>query len=584
MGIRHLETYICTDVRKGFVSVNIESEIKRHYAEPNPIAPIIVIDLMALYRPVSSIDFPGLLCGGRFNQVTDLLEQFFGKLQTLRAKLVFFFDGPVQNTKYDTWVMRQDDKYHKMLNIINAVDTGRDLTWIVNRFHQIIPNNTLYPLFMVARKYGETIISIMNECDQEMAAYAKKMKAMAIISNDTDFMIYEGFWRYWSAKDINFDTLDTKAYNRVALVKNLGLSFQQMRLFATLGGNDIIKYDEVRQFHSTLGQPRDKFPRLAEFVRSQPLPNRLKIGAVLENLLCRVFGRAAVNDDLKERFIASLDFYDTNYEIHHTNDSSDPVLDALMKMNQTFCYQVWTDKPVNVTAYFLDMRKGEFGEHYPSLVIQLFMRQAGIILYHKRILSDCSKRTIVIKMSHEAGYSFQEVSVQFPTHVEPPLLLNMITQQDNDQTNSLEVGVQLYCWIASDSLDYRRLQPVPEQLWAPVLTLYCLVEKQMIQIVEADTLLQVAHDVAFRTYDVKAVSYPTKLAKRPFRIAFLFLKIYNHFNKAGRLLGFEEQPFLLFDGVLFHNLYAELTDREEKTLDQIKEWRIYADSTGQVKK
>lgn len=265
---------------------------------------------MSLYRPVCYADLPGLLCGGRFNQVAHLLEQFFKRLNQLGAKLVFFYDGPIQDTKYDTWTQRQDDKYIKMMEIIESVDRLSDLAWMANRFRQSIPNNTLYPVRQIAAKHGELMISIAKECDQELAAYANQVQAIAIISNDTDFMIYKGFWRYWSAKDINFDTLDTMEYNRLELVRKMGLSFKQMRLLATLGGNDIIRYEEVRHFHSKLGNPRQKFPRLADFVRQQALPESLHQDNVLHSLLNQAFGKAAVNEDLKKRFLASLDFYD----------------------------------------------------------------------------------------------------------------------------------------------------------------------------------------------------------------------------------------------------------------------------------
>nr|XP_029720203.1 uncharacterized protein LOC109428089 [Aedes albopictus] len=578
MGIRHLETYVCTEVRNGHFRVNIEAEIRKYNARargPNPTPPVIVIDLMSLYHPVSMADLPGLLCGGRFNQVAHQLDSFFAKLANLGARLVFFYDGPVQETKYDTWVQRQDEKYHKMLEVIDAVDRGSDLYWMANRMQRAIPNNTMYPLKQIASEYGELKVSVLKECDQELAAYANQVGAIAIISNDTDFMIFKGFWRYWSAKDINFETLDTMEYNRVALVRNLGLSFKQMRLLATLGGNDMIKYEEVRHFHSKLGHPKEKFPRLADFVRQQPLPDTLHQEAVLSELLTRVFGRAAVNNDLKERFKASLDFYETEYQTPDINVSSDPVVDILIKLENTFLYQVWINRPFNVTTFFLDMRTGEFGQQYPHLVIPIVMRQAGIILYHRQMLPDSSSRTIVAKMSHDVGHSLQTMPVEFPQHIAPPPLLDLLSEQDDIQASLEDIKLQLFGWIASDTLDHHRFKSIPERFRVPVLTLYFLVEKHILQVFEADILLQVVYDVAFQTYNCEMVRYPTKLGKRPFRIAFLFIKIYNHFNRAGNMLGFKKEPFYNFDGVLFHNRYAEWTTRGAGSLEQIKDLRIY---------
>lgn len=55
-----------------------------------------------------------------------------------------------------------------------------------------------------------------------------------------------GSWRYWSIKNINRDGYTTLEYNKEALRAKLGLSMAQLPLFATLGGNDIVQYDDVK--------------------------------------------------------------------------------------------------------------------------------------------------------------------------------------------------------------------------------------------------------------------------------------------------------------------------------------------------
>lgn len=272
---------------------------------PNTQGPIIVIDLMAFYHPLSQIDLEGLLCGGRFNKISALLDRFFSKLRSCGARLVFFYDGPVQDTKYNTWLKRQDEKYIKMLEIIDSVDEGLELKLLVQHHGKNISSQTNYPVIHVARKHGTFITSIAKECDQELASYATGVQALAIISNDTDFMIYEGNWRYWSSKDMNFETLATMEYNRLALVNRLGLKFSQMPLFATLGGNDIVQYEEVQRFHNRLGRPMVKFDKLAYFVRQQP--ERLAQNN-LWNIMNEVFGHA-MDKNLIQRFRESLDFY-----------------------------------------------------------------------------------------------------------------------------------------------------------------------------------------------------------------------------------------------------------------------------------
>ncbi|XP_058453973.1 uncharacterized protein LOC131431985 [Malaya genurostris] len=576
MGIRHLETFVRQNVPNGYFQINIEEEIKKYTNNKNSqtfVPPVIVIDLMSLYYPVCQLDLAGLLCGGRFNRAEYVLDQFYTRLKNLNVTLAFYYDGPVQDTKYDTWATRQDNKYQDMMQITDAV-RSMDLRDIVKRFARTIPSNTLYPVKQVGMKYGSLRTAIDRECDQELAAYANAVRAIAVISNDTDFMIFEGAWRYWSSKDIDLETLTTYEYNRPALVQHLRLNYKQMPMFATLGGNDIIKYDEVKHFHNTLG-PRNlnKFHKLANFVRNIP------IGERLQTVLSRVFGRVAINDDLIYRFQKSLEFYDTNYPAPEPGSKVDPVLEQIINLENTFIYQLWVGHPVNVTTFFLDMRQPELGAQFPNIALEVVLRQAGVILYHHQLLPNSSTCSVVIKLNHDAGHSLQEYPVVFPKHIAPPPLLDLLSTNPEVRASLHDTKMRLYCWIVSDTLDIRLLQQVPAALRETVVTVYFLLEKKIIKLFEGDLFLRVAFDVHFKTYNFDQIPYPKKLDYRAFHVSFMFIKFYTHFAKAFKALNIEVKDLLecpKYDGVLFHNMYANW-QQGLNDLEQIQQWRIYKD-------
>lgn len=60
------------------------------------------------------------------------------------------------------------------------------------------------------------------------------------------FSLMTGSWRYWSIKNINREKYTTLEYNKEALRAKLSLSMAQLPLFATLCGNDIVLYDDVK--------------------------------------------------------------------------------------------------------------------------------------------------------------------------------------------------------------------------------------------------------------------------------------------------------------------------------------------------
>lgn len=126
----------------------------------------------------------------------------------------------------------------------------------------------------IARQYGEFIETFTRECDSEIARYAyENMDVLAVLANDSDFLIFAGHWRYFSLKDINVNTLDTIEFSRTALRSFLDLNDQQLIILATLNGNDIIKYDKVKESFHVQADPfkhrfgNFRFPWLAVHAR-----------------------------------------------------------------------------------------------------------------------------------------------------------------------------------------------------------------------------------------------------------------------------------------------------------------------------
>lgn len=186
-----------------------------------------------------------MMCGMRSDVYFRRVRGFFQRLVDAGAKFVFFTDGPVQNDKQPTWMKRQNTKYEDHLAVIDKLEKHVPLSDLVK---QPIPTTTMVASLIraIAKEFGPVNTSIHNECDLELAAYATETNAFAIMADDSDFLIYPGQWRYWSIKHIDHDRLTTIAYNRAGLRAHLGLSPEQLLLFANLAGNDIVQYDDIK--------------------------------------------------------------------------------------------------------------------------------------------------------------------------------------------------------------------------------------------------------------------------------------------------------------------------------------------------
>lgn len=157
------------------------------------------------------------------------------------AKLAFFLDGPHQKQKDEVWFQRRNATYSSALKIFDGIESGLDLKTIARNVGDAnIGSVSIAKTFEgICKRLGYFKTSVEMECDLELAQYAVQNNALAIVGQDSDFMIFDGHWQYWSTEFLDLETLNTICYNRTALCRHLGLSQEQMCLFATLAGNDI---------------------------------------------------------------------------------------------------------------------------------------------------------------------------------------------------------------------------------------------------------------------------------------------------------------------------------------------------------
>lgn len=191
------------------------------------------------------------LCAGRQNVFEMMLDDLFIKLKETGAELVFYEDGSVSTKKYDTYIKRQDQKYVKSIQLQDLINDGCPLNDIVEKNASSYGNlisemGSVHTIEICARRHGTLTSTFTVECDTEMAEYASKTPAvLAIMADDSDFLIYSGNWRYFSLRHLDCDSLMTKEYSRIELRNYLKLSDTQMVVLSTLGGNDVMQYENV---------------------------------------------------------------------------------------------------------------------------------------------------------------------------------------------------------------------------------------------------------------------------------------------------------------------------------------------------
>ena len=194
--------------------------------------------------------------------------------------IIFHTEGPVFPSKLPVWIERQNRnsiRSRKVLEIINQERLLDEISHIHHVKNINIPISHLEIVEYLAKKYGTLKTAIDKECDTEMAQYAcQEPRVLAILADDSDFLIFPGNWRYFSLCDLNQKTFETKEYDRVALRENLGLTDQELVLLSTLNGNDVISFDKDSfYFHKRLVEDRytasKRFPAIAKYIKDNHL-------------------------------------------------------------------------------------------------------------------------------------------------------------------------------------------------------------------------------------------------------------------------------------------------------------------------
>ncbi|XP_062558715.1 uncharacterized protein LOC134223557 isoform X1 [Armigeres subalbatus] len=575
MGVTKLLSFAREAVPNGSFTIDIKEEIRKFYSSStstNPPAPIIVVDLMCIVRPFIMLDAVGVLCGGRYNHISRQLDAFFGEMKNLGAELAFFWDGPITMTTDDGWCKKRDHKYQTVIELFDAVDQGFD---IFDPNPDIIPFHYTATVKQVAMRHGRYYYATSRECDQDMVAFANNSRALAIITNDSDMLIYGGSWRFWCTNGLNMANLTIVEYDRVALRSFLQLSTAQMSLMATLVGNDIINSSELYNFHKVLGRSIDKITNVADFILTNA--NKSADGILIEALEFCSNRRA-----LMKRFKMSLAIYNLEKQPFISRIHG-PIEDLLLSRGLSLFYNMWTSSSIQCSLDELDIRDEQLGQMVHTMIIAHIRRMGGIILYKRQMqrrIVDYSKCHILTKLQYEADYACHEYSVEFPTHIEPPPLEDLLSDDPVLQHTLLDTKHELLSWILFKNIVQLPVDTIPQPLQITVFALYCLVERKILMPFEADLLLKVAHDVTCDQYDPDTVSYPQQLASRPFRVAFAFEKVYVSVAKAFNLVGLTNSVGgeLPFDGVLFHNWYDDWKNRrdgDETGMEEIEHLRLY---------
>ncbi|XP_022417193.1 constitutive coactivator of peroxisome proliferator-activated receptor gamma isoform X1 [Delphinapterus leucas] len=234
MGVRGLQGFVRSSCPHICMVVNFKELAEHHRSRHPGGTPTIVVDAMCCLRYWYTPD--SWICGGQWREYFSSLREFVKTFTAVGIKLVFFFDGMVEQSKRDEWVKRRLRNNREIAKIFHYIKSHREQP---GRNMFFIPSGLAIFTQFALKALGQETLCSLQEADYEVASYGLQNNCLGILGEDTDYLIYDTC-PYFSISELSLDSLDTIMLCREKLCQSLGLSLSDLPLLACLLGNDII--------------------------------------------------------------------------------------------------------------------------------------------------------------------------------------------------------------------------------------------------------------------------------------------------------------------------------------------------------
>ncbi|XP_054273476.1 constitutive coactivator of peroxisome proliferator-activated receptor gamma-like [Macrosteles quadrilineatus] len=577
MGIRGLQFYLEKCCQPASQRVSIEDMVQEYrnwYQLPFDQELVIVVDGNSCIRHLyGDLEWIG---GGQLKQYGEKAQFFVNQFARLGVRLVFFFDGPTVEQKRKTWIERRLSKLGSMYHVLDAIEEGVPSSQIDRRAHFHLPPG----MGQLSRVIFETICGCevfisLNECDEEIAHYARTKNAFAILGQDTDFVVLDKreAW-YLSMEKLRLDDMTTLLYDHKALAHYLKIHVTQLPVLATLMGNDIIDHKDIKAFHIRMLHqrfPSERIdfkvlvPNLAMYIRKLPI-GRDRLYNKTYELSTHLFG----TPDNAEQVWTSIQSYDavltSESDIHSGPYKGHwgrvlAVARRRHKRNEapSMVYAIMCGLPFESSTSIEDFRKTDL-PCFAKATAVIRRRIYGILLQEKPL--DPGQTCHVVPewcMAGPGSLDEPHYAKAIPPKYPHPGLLALWAKNRQDLG---AVRWQLFVSSVCPDLDIHKIRRLPTHLLIPTLVLAFLEEFGCLEDWEVAAVLATA--VCLPQYNVQRLAAlpGDPMTTRGIRVANLLMRstfvIYFLLATCGYPETIEHTaPWLFFDGKLFHLKYNQ---------------------------
>ncbi|XP_030627764.1 constitutive coactivator of peroxisome proliferator-activated receptor gamma [Chanos chanos] len=275
MGVRGLQHFMESCYPETCIRVNLREMARNHVKVHNCNTATVVVDGMACLRYWYSCQ--AWVHGGQWQEYMHFLREFVDAFSAVAIRLVFFFDGTVEEDKRAEWVKRRLRVNQDIVRVFNFIKSyGKQ----PERDMFLIPSGLATFSRFALKSLGQETWCSVREGDYEIADYARRHSCMGILGQDSDFVIYDTV-PYLSINKLRLDNMTTVLFSREKLCHILQLYKGDLPLLACLLGNDVVSEQRMQRLRNTMltsyrrkcqQSQGDKVLAVADFVSSNRPP------------------------------------------------------------------------------------------------------------------------------------------------------------------------------------------------------------------------------------------------------------------------------------------------------------------------
>lgn len=383
--------------------------------------PKILIDLKEFIHVVVQRDNLGQLLGGKYGLWMNYFRKFLKQLKEAHVDLIFFASGKKLTDELMIFIPKREEEYIRYLDVLDSID-GSDGS--VNEFFKRKDRDIRGPITLeynmqrLASELGVLHINYVRH-NQEMAKFIKQhdKSVLAVITNDNDFMIFDGKYQFWQANDVNLRELTGIRMCRKLLRARLEMNSQQLQLLSALSGSNYLPMLVLRKFYKRIwgeGVEGNRIPQIAKYIRDEvPLISVSGENCVRFDL--KKVARDVFGEDYTEQDLNAIENGLAQYNLNFPSDDAEEGISHAMKSCKSrsmFIYKLCTDDVYLVKDIcYIDYRNYK-SKTYAELIIPLIRKMQGIVFANEPHRPPV--RAICMKYAHDEPYKVVEETVDYP--------------------------------------------------------------------------------------------------------------------------------------------------------------------------